>query len=144
MKIAILYRSVTGHSKKIARAMSAEFGVMPQNIKRKPPQPDGVDLAFVVGGIYAGRSLPCVIEYTKTLMPSAVKTAVLVTSSASDKNGQDEVREILQANGIKVITEEYRCRGRFLFIKIGHPNKKEIAGAVEFARRMVQACLSAE
>ena len=133
MKYAVLYRSMTGHSKKIAKAIGAELGVEPLNIKKKP-QLDDIDIAFVIGGIYSGKSLPDMIEYIKTLTPQTIKQVALITSSVSDKTGQSEIRTILESNGIKIV-DEYRCRGNFLFIKMGHPNKKEIAGAVEFAKR---------
>ena len=135
MTVAVLYRSMTGHSKKIAKAVGTEFGIEPQNIKKKP-QLKNIDLAFIIGGIYSGKSLPDMIEYAKTLTPAAVKTAALITSSARNKHGQDEVRNILESNGVKVAADEYRCRGNFLFIKMGHPNKKEIAAAVEFAKKI--------
>lgn len=136
MNIAVIYRSMTGHSKKIAKAVAAEVGVTAQDIKSKPLLND-IDLLYVVGGIYSGNSLPDNLEYMKTLTSATVKKAVLITSSVADKKGQDEVRQILVSNGIDVAEEEYRCRGGFLFMKIGHPDKKEIAGAVEFARKFL-------
>ena len=54
----------------------------------------------------------------------------------SDKVGQDEVRKILGAVGIEVL-DEYRCRGNFLFLKMGHPNRQEKEGAVRFAKELV-------
>lgn len=133
MKTAVLYRSMTGHSKKIAKAIAAGLGVSAQNIKLKP-ELNNVDLVFIVGGIYSGKSLPETTGYLKTLNSGNIKKAVLVTSSVSDKCGQDELRRILVSNNIEVALEEYRCRGNFLFIKLGHPNKKEIEEAVAFAK----------
>ena len=126
---------MTGHSKKIANAIGAALGAPAQNIKKKP-QLDGIDLAFIVGGIYGSKSLTGMLEFVKTLNTSMVKQVALITSSATDKSGQDEVRAMLTANQIKVV-DEYRCLGNFLFIKMGHPNKKEIAEAVEFAKNKV-------
>lgn len=128
---------MTGHSKKIARAIGAELDITPQDIKKKP-QLEGIELAFIVGGIYSGTSLPETLEFAKNLIPSAVKRVSLVTSSASDKTGQDQLRAILMANNIEVV-DEYRCRGNFLFYKMGRPSKSEIAGAVEFARVLIKS-----
>ena len=133
IKIAVVYRSMTGHSKKIARAIAGELGVEVQDVKGKPSFKD-VDLMFVVGGVYSGESLPEMLEFVRTLDSAAVKKVALVTSSASDKVGQDEVRAVLKSNDIKIANQEYRCRGNFLVYKMGHPNKKEIADAVEFAK----------
>lgn len=137
MKTEIIYCSMTGHSQKIARAVAAEFVIEAKNIKIKPDLQD-VDLLFIVGGIYGGKSLPDMLEFVKTLKPDIIKKAVLMTSSTSDKNGQDDVRFILQANGIEVASTEYRCKGNFLFLKFGHPNKQEITDAVEFAKKMIK------
>ena len=133
MKIAVVYRSMTGHSRKIARAIAGELGVEAQDVKGKPSFKD-VDLMFVVGGVYSGESLPEMLEFVRTLDSAAVKKVALVTSSASDKVGQDGVRKILKENGVKVASQEYRCRGNFLVYKMGHPNQREVAGAVEFAK----------
>jgi len=123
---------MTGHSKKIARAIGAELNVEPLNVKKKPLI-DGADLAFIIGGLYSGKSLPEMTQYVKSLTPQMVKQVALITSSAQNKTGQDQVRAILESNQIKVI-DEYRCIGNFLFIKMGRPNKKEIVGAVKFAK----------
>lgn len=134
MKTAILYRSMTGHSKKIAKAIGEALSVMPLDIKQKPILKD-VDLAFVVGGIYSDKSLPDMIDFITTL--SGVKEVALITSSMTDKVGQDELRVLLEKNNISVLKEEYRCLGNFLFMKMGHPNKSEIAGAVDFAKKIL-------
>lgn len=137
MKAAIAYCSMTGHSKKIAKTIATALSIEAQNIKRKPAIAYA-DLLFLIGGVYSGKSHPKQLEFVRSLEPANAKKVVLVTSSALDKAGQDEVRQILVSNGIQVDKEEYRCRGNFLFIKMGHPNKAEIQGAVDFAKRMMQ------
>ena len=134
MKTAVIYRSMTGHSKKIARAVAAALGTEATGIKDKPTL-TGIDLLFIVGGIYSGASLPDTIQTIKALDGAQVKKAALITSSVTDKAGQDKVRKILEDNGVEVL-DEYRCRGNFLFMKIGHPNKQEIEGAVRFAEKL--------
>ena len=136
MKTAVIYRSMTGHSKKIARAVAAAIGAEAVNIKDNPAL-SGIDLLFVVGGIYSEESLPETIGLIKTLNGAKVKKAALITSSMSDKAGQDEARKILESNGIEVL-DEYRCRGNFLFVKLGHPNAREIDGAVRFAEKLAE------
>lgn len=136
MNIAVIYRSMTGHSRKIANAIAKEFNISAQDVKSKPKL-EKVDLLFIVGGIYSGKSLPEMTEHIGTLTKENIKKAVLITSSVTDKNGQDEVRQILLSKGIE-IAAEYRCRGNFLFIKFGHPNKIEIASAVEFAKKFMK------
>lgn len=136
MKTAVIYRSMTGHSKKIAHAVSAAVGTQAVNIKEKPTL-TGVDLLFIVGGIYSRASLPETVETVKTLDGTQVKKAALITSSMSDKAGQDEVRKILEQGGIEVL-DEFRCRGNFLFLKMGRPNTGEVRSAVTFAKKLTE------
>jgi hypothetical protein len=79
------------------------------------------------------------LEYVGKLKSTYAKRVVLVTSCASAKTKQDQVRTILEQNGIAVMPEEFVCRGSFLFFHIGHPSKNEVADAVAFARRMIQS-----
>lgn len=134
MNIAIIYRSMTGHSKKIANKVAAELEVTAIDIKDKPKLAD-IDLLFIVGGIYSGTSLPDMLLYIETLDSTQIKKVALLTSSTSDNCGQNDVRKILESKTIEVV-DEYRCFGNFLFVKLGHPNRKEIDRAIEFAKRL--------
>ncbi|MDW7657296.1 MAG: flavodoxin domain-containing protein [Bacillota bacterium] len=137
MKTEVIYLSKTGHSRKIARAIAAEFHNPPGDINGNPRLSD-VDLLFIVGGIYGGVSSPKMLEYAGKLKNTYAKRVALVTSCASAKMKQDQVRTILEQNGIVVMPDEFVCRGSFLFFHLGHPSKKEVADAVAFAKRMVQ------
>lgn len=134
--VAVVYRSMTGHSKKIAKAIASEFFVEALDIKSKP-ELSNVDLLFLIGAIYGGKSANETIEFVKALNTSLVKKAVLITSSTSNKTGHDEVRQILTDSKIEV-AGECRLTGNFLFLKIGHPNKKEIDGAIEFCKKIAE------
>ena len=133
-KVSIIYATMTKHSKKISEAVAKALQAEALNVKENPVLGQ-TELLFVVGGLYSGESMPELIEYVKGLDASKVKSAALITSSVSDKKGQDSVRAILEGKGIKVL-DEYRCLGNFLVAKLGHPNKSEIGGAVDFARKL--------
>lgn len=135
MKTGVLFYSMTGHSKKIALAISKALQVDVFNAIEKPTLND-FDLLFIVGGIYGGKSHDNLINFLKALNNKNVKKVVLITSSCGGKGTQNDVRSLLKANNIEVIEEEYVCLGSFLFFKMGHPNKQEIANAVEFARNI--------
>ncbi|HPU00360.1 MAG: hypothetical protein GX890_02755 [Firmicutes bacterium] len=133
-KIRIIYATKTGHSKKIAEAMGKALYVKAENVSTRPVLED-VDLLFIVGGIYGGESLPLLLNFVKALDRGKVKRAVLVTSCATKKHRQDSVRKLLQQKGIEVL-DEIICPGSFLFIRFGHPNKRDIEEAVNFALRI--------
>lgn len=134
MKKAVVYASMTGHSKKIANAISKELGVEPQNVKSNPTL-GKVDVLFIVGGIYGNESMPEMINFVNQLEKEQVKKVVLITSRTSKSGTQASLRKVLEEKGLCVEPEEYLCRGSFLFIGLGHPNKKEIEEAVQFAKK---------
>jgi flavodoxin len=137
MNKSLVYLSRTGHSKRIAEAIAAELQIPAQDV-RDCPRLSGVDLLFVVGGIYGGRSDPRMVEYVQKLDSSMVKRVVLVTSCASRRNKQDMIRNVLLRNGIQVAPDEFICRGNFLFLGAGHPNRRDIDDAISFVRKFTK------
>lgn len=133
----VLYLSKTGHSKKIADAIAQELNLPSADLKDSPALP-GTDLLFLVTGIYGGKCDPKVLEFIDTLSPQTIRRVCLVTSSAGN-TAAVMARQALERRGIPVAREEYTCRGSFLFFGMGHPNARELAGAVDFARNMIQA-----
>ncbi len=129
-KQAVLYATMTGHSRKIAKAVGKALDVRVLDIRTRPLLAD-VDLLFIVGGVYGGKSLPALLEYVKGLDKECVKKAVLVTSSAREQK-QDDLRRLLHEKDIEVL-DEFACPGSFLFLRFGHPNKRDIEQAVAFA-----------
>ena len=135
-EINIIYATMTKHSKKIAEAVGAALQVKAQNVKENPVLGE-TGLLFIVGGIYGGESMPEMLEFVKKLDGTKIKSAALITSSVSDKKGQESVRKLLEEKGIKVV-DEMRCFGNFVVVKLGHPNKTEINRAVEFAKALAK------
>ena len=136
MKTAIIYASMTGHSKKIAQAISTELNIEAHNVVDKPDI-DGCDLLLIVSGIYGGVCKPELMAFADALTPKNVKRVALITSSAG-KTPQKELRNRLTEHGIAVQEHEYICEGGFLFKGMSHPNKEDIAGAVAFARECIK------
>jgi len=137
MKTAVIYLTKTGHSRKIAQAIAAELQVPAQDIKTAPTL-SGVDLLFVVGGIYGGTSDPAMVAFVRRIDSTMVKKAALVTSCASKKQKQDAVRAELAKNNIEVTPDEFVCGGSFLFLRMGHPDKRDIANAVAYATNLAR------
>ncbi|NDL66805.1 flavodoxin domain-containing protein [Anaerotalea alkaliphila] len=136
MNCRVAYLSKTGHSRKIAESIARELGIRAEDI-RSNPVIDGADLLFVVGGIYGGKGDPRMLDYLEKLDGSRVRKAALVTSCASRRMKQEEAREALERKGIEVVLEEFLCRGAFLFLGLGHPNKQDLDRAAAYARTLV-------
>jgi flavodoxin len=135
MNIALAYFSKTGHSRKIAEAVSAGTGLTACNLKDATALGE-LDLLILTTGIYASQSDPALLNWISKLAPGQVKRAALITSSMS-KGRQEAVREALVKKGVRVDQEEYTCKGSFLFFGLGHPDADEIQGAVAFAKKAV-------
>ncbi|NLV58100.1 MAG: hypothetical protein GXY67_04965 [Clostridiales bacterium] len=129
--IGIVYATMTKHSAKLANAIGRALQLQAEDIKNGP-QCKGLDLLFIVGGIYGGQSKPELLEYVKGLDSQAAKRVALVTSCTSNKQGQEGVRALLTEKGIQVV-DEFICRGSFLFMGFGHPNRADVENAVRFA-----------
>ena len=136
MNTALAYFSVTGHSKKIGSAVSAALQIPSMDLKTDVI-PAGLDCLFLVGGIYAGKSDPRLLQKLEALQSGQPGLVVLLTSSAAGSTRQEQVRELLASKGISVHPDEFTCRGSFLIFHLGHPNTTEIASAVAFARRVL-------
>ena len=136
MKLGLIYATMTGHSRKIARALGETLGIEAVDIKTNPHLED-IDLLFVVGGIYGGTGSTELLAYLKQVTSAQVKKVVLLTSSGGKTAQQSDVRALLTGNGIEVAEEEFTCQGGFLFVGLGHPNKTDLQNAVAFAQRWV-------
>ena len=82
MKIGIIFASMTGHSRKIARAVGEAIGQEPQDIKQNP-ELGKLDLLFVVSGIYGGASHKGLLDYLKKFDKTDVSRVALITSCCS-------------------------------------------------------------
>lgn len=137
MKTGIIYYSKTGHSKKIAQAISTALQIKAEDIKANPDL-NNMDLLFIIGGIYAGKSDPVMLDYIKKIENSKVKKVALITSCSTNKTKQVLVRETLEKNHVEVLSEEFICKGSFLIMSYGHPNETDIMDAVSFAKKVAK------
>ncbi len=137
MKIAVIYATRTGHSKKLAEAIGSFLHVEASDMKGNPALHD-IDLLFITGGIYGGACMPELLEYLKNTEMSPTGCAALVTSCASGRQRQTAVRRILEEKGIKVI-DEFVCRGSILFVSLNHPGAGDLKDAAGFAQKVVSA-----
>jgi len=136
-KTGIVYATRTKHSQKLAEAIGSALNSKPENIDSAPRFSD-LDVLFIVGGIYGGESMPELVEYVRSLDSSVAKSVALVTNCASGRQKQRTVRSILEGNGIAVI-DEFVCKGAILFVALRHPDKKDLANAVDFAKGVIDA-----
>ena len=140
-RVRVVYATKTKHSKKLAEAIGKELGVDVINAAVCSPIKE-MDTLFMVGGIYAGKCNPTLVACAETLDSSVVKQVVLVTSSvSSSQRCQKEIREIIEKKDIKILGE-ISCPGNFLFVKLGHPNAKDVQHVVSEAKKILDSMRS--
>ncbi|MEG0614250.1 MAG: flavodoxin domain-containing protein [Oscillospiraceae bacterium] len=136
MKIGVIYSTISGHSKKIAKAIAQKCSIPAYNIAENPPL-NCFDLLFVVSGIYSGSSKPELLDFVKNLTPENVKLVTLITTSMNVTKSV-QIRKALSLQKVQVSEEEFTCMGGFLFAGFSHPNKSEIAEIVAFSENIIK------
>ncbi len=131
MRIEVRYFTKTGHTKKLAEGIAKELGVVAKSI----PEPvDGnVDVLFLGEGLYSFDIDPEMKAFIKTLNPSAIKE-VVVFSSGSFGNAYAPMKRELSAQGLKVSSQEFHCKGTLGFMHKNRPNDKDVNNAAVFAK----------
>lgn len=138
MNTAIVYYSMTGHSKKLAKKMGEALGIKVYSIKDNP-QLENIDLLFIVSGIYAGIRFESLVNFTKTLNPEQIKKAAIVTTCCSDRPYQDGVKEELLNKGIEVVNDEIICKTGFLFFGSHRRFKQNIEATIKQVKAIVDS-----
>lgn len=137
MRAKILYMTKTGHSRKIAKELASRLGIEAFDAKQSPDLQD-TDLVIVIGGIYGGVSNPDLVKFIRSTDTPTFRKAALITSCASRKFFQKEVRAALVERGIDVFAEELVVWGSFLFYGWGHPNASDFDAGATFVEKVMK------
>lgn len=132
MNASIIYSSMTGHSKKIARAIAEKLDITAYNVKDQNIELKNMDVVFIVTGVYSGVIMPELEKVLNDIEVGQISKAAIIMSSVKQDYSKSVIKDILSQKGIEV-AGEFSCYGSFLFMKFGHPNKLEISNAIEFA-----------
>lgn len=138
MKTALIYASMTGHTKKIVKAIVQQTGIPAYDVKSDPSsQIKDLDVLFIAGGIYASACMPQLVDYVSKLDVSAAKKVYFICSSMDPNGSLKQIEDILREKGISTGDKKYHSMGSFLFFGLGHPSKTEIEGAVSFVKSII-------
>jgi flavodoxin len=138
MKIALVYFSRGGNTRKIAEAMAEELGVKAVDVKEKPDVSD-VDLLVVGSGTYGSKPGAEMVEYLENLKPAEGKKAACFSTCAGGDASKtlEAMKDILSKKGYTNV-DCFSCLGKWLMglSRRGHPSDEEIAQAREFAKKL--------
>jgi flavodoxin len=139
MKIALVYFSRGGNTRKIAEVMAEELGVMAVDVKKEQPDVSDVDLLVVGSGTYGSKPGKGMVAYLENLKPVAGKKAACFSSCASGDASKtlQAMKGILSKKGYSNV-DCFSCLGKWLMglSRRGHPSDEELAQAREFAKKL--------
>lgn len=134
MTVAVRYHSRGGKTKKLAQAAAEAAGVEAKPVSE--PLIADTDVLFLCTAPYAFDVDDEVKAFIKGIDVS-VKTAVLISSSAALKSIRKYLEQPFAEKKIPLSGEEFSCRGEFLMLNKGRPNREDLQAAADFARRIV-------
>lgn len=134
MQFAVRYASRGGNTKKVADAIAGAVGVAAAPVST--PLADKVDLLFLGSGIYAGGIDASLKAFIGTLAQDRVGAVAVFSTSAIKKTAYPEIRQLVEAQGIRVMESDFHCRGQFTVMHRGRPNAQDLSDAAAFARKL--------
>lgn len=142
MKTAIVYYSKHhGNTKKLLEAIAERDENLDLFDITANPETDlsGYDRVGFASGIYYSKFNKNLLQFAKENMPANKPTFFIYTYGAKKKGYTKAITEAAESRGA-IILGEYGCFGFNTFgpfklfgaMAKGHPNEKEIEGAIEF------------
>ena len=136
MKAAVRFHSRSGNTKMLAEAVAGTIGAEAKTIAE--PMAEHVDVLFLGASVYAGRADGVVLDFIRANADKIGKIAVF-GSSALKVTARSSVKAVAEDCGVKVMEEEFSCRGSFMFLHRGRPDADDAKAAAEFAKNAVNA-----
>lgn len=130
MRTAVRYYTRSGNTEAVAGAIAEAAGVPAVSVdKEEAKLKEPVDVLFVGGALYAYGLDSHLKEWLKELDGSAVKKAVIFSTSWISKHSIDLIRKALAEKGIDTAAEAFYVKNR--------PNADQLIQAADFARRFL-------
>ena len=146
MKVAIAYYSQHhGNTKKLLDAIKELGDVKLINVVEcKEADLSGYDIIGFASGTYFGKFSEKVMEFAKNNLPSQKRVFLIYTYGLKGDFTQEMIQIITNKSCQLIGT--YGCRGYDTFgpfklvggIAKGHPDEKDINGAIEFFKRIIK------
>ncbi len=132
----VLVNSRGGNTRKVADAIAEELGTKAGEVGTVPG--DGAGILFLGSGTYGGKPGDAMMNFIGAGTFTGRKVALFGTSSsvAGSQNMIALMADALKGKGATILGS-YHCRGKFLLLNWGHPNKEDLDNAKKFAREMM-------
>lgn len=138
MNTTLIYSSLTGNTRKVAKVMAQEVGI---EMKRPGELTDleGVELLFLGSGVYANRPARSLRRFLRNLSSLAGIKVALFGTYGFRPNQLDWLAKCVGKKGGEVLGR-FSCKGRSWdtlgLVGRGHPSVPELETAAAFARQI--------
>jgi hypothetical protein len=134
MKGRVHYVSPKGSTEKIAEAIANECRIVKEPLM-PAYMPEGIALMFL--GCEGTKVDKVTMEFVKSIDKKRVSNAALFSTNPGKKDDAiKEMRTLLEARGVSVLSRSFVCQGKALFGK--HPGADDIQAARKFAAECVK------
>jgi flavodoxin len=141
-KVYVVYASLTGNTRKVARAMAEAVGAILVDVRKDPlPKVEPGDVIFVGDGVYGWRPSRAMRRALSSwALPKGVKAVVFGTYGGKPTQ-LGVLEKILREKGAEVV-DRFSCMGRDWFvlglIGRGRPSEEDLKAAREFAKKVIR------
>jgi flavodoxin len=133
--VSVIVDSRGGNTRKVAAAIAEVMGITAQDVT--PGLTDDAKLLFLGSGTYGGKPGEKMMKFIESGDFSGRRVAMFGTSAslAGSQKMVNTMTDALTKKGA-TIAGAYQCKGKWLLINWGHPNKEDLENAKNFARMM--------
>lgn len=134
MNIAVRYYTRSGNTKKLAEAVAGAVGAPVKDVSVSLDE--RADILFLGCSYYAFDVDNAVNEFLKNNKDNIGKIVCFGTS-AMMKSMKKPITKVAKELGLTVADEEFHSRGEFGLVHKGRPNEKDLAEAIDFAKKII-------
>lgn len=134
MKINILFDDYNANMPQLAQAMSEAISIRCEHVPPAFP-PKEMKVVFLCAELKNGKLSPKMKSFLPILTPAKTASVAIVTCGKKQDKGQEAIKEIMAANGVKVV-DVFTCVGKKE--KGVVPEASDIERVKEFAEGVVK------
>ncbi|OED29731.1 flavodoxin [Methanosphaera sp. WGK6] len=131
MKIDIRYYTKSGHTEKLANAISEVINVPAKPISEKLDE--DIDILFLGSSIYGNSIDPTLPKFFNDIDVN-IGSIVSFSTAGVMESTYEQIVELANLYGISVDKREFHCRGEFAGINKGRPNSADVENIKRFVR----------
>lgn len=134
--VSVLVDSRGGNTRKVAVAIAEELGITAKDVTASST--DDAKILFLGSGTYGGKPGEAMMKFIESGNFLGRNVAIFGTSASLTGSQKliSAMTDILKQKSATILGN-YHCKGKFILVNRGHPNKEDMDNAKKFAREML-------